>query len=122
MERGGRKGRELKLCFTILKISCPSLLSPPPLVLAQPVSLTDMTLRVADRMEPLKIEVFDEDVHDDDDSMVLLRTHTHMNRDVIETTLTQTLHVCTYTDTRIHVYAHTCIHEVPLRVYIRRDP
>jgi len=94
----------------------------PPLVLAQPVSLTDMTLRVADRMEPLKIEVFDEDVHDDDDSMVLLRTHTHMNRDVIETTLTQTLHVCTYTDTRIHVYAHTCIHEVPLRVYIRRDP
>jgi len=32
----------------------------------------DMTVRVADRMEPLKIEVFDEDVHDDDDSMVFM--------------------------------------------------
>jgi hypothetical protein len=30
----------------------------------------DMTVHVSDRMEPLKIEVFDEDVHDDDDSMV----------------------------------------------------
>ena len=29
-----------------------------------------MTVHVSDRMEPLKIEVFDEDVHDDDDSMV----------------------------------------------------
>ena len=29
----------------------------------------DFTLTVNDRMEPLKIEVFDEDVNDDDDSM-----------------------------------------------------
>jgi len=26
--------------------------------------------RVTDRMEPLMIELFDEDIHDDDDSMV----------------------------------------------------
>ena len=31
--------------------------------------LQDFTLTVNDRMEPLKIEVFDEDVNDDDDSM-----------------------------------------------------
>ena len=63
-----------------------------------------MTLRVTDRMQPLKIEVFDEDVHDDDDSMVPLHTieHAHTRRYTMTTAWSFNKHTCV-----LVVHVHT---------------